>query len=74
MIFGIQISTMCENKKLNYLTGPSLKKGRQNHGCALMKKGKTPIIVAGGWGGLHYLSSVEIIDPSIDNNQWTQGK
>ena len=57
MIFGIQISSMCENKKLNYL-----------------KKGKTPIIVAGGWGGLHYLSSVEIIDPSIDNNQWTQGK
>ena len=45
------------------------------HGCALMKKGKNIlIVVAGGVNvNLYHLSSVEILDPSNDNNQWTLG-
>ena len=59
----------------DYITGPLLKTGRAYHGCALMKKGQTTLIViAGGENGYDVLSSVEILDPSNDNNQWTQGK
>ena len=55
----------------NYIKGPSLKNRRTVPGCALMKKGKnTLVVVAGGQDG-YYLSSVEILDPSHDNNQWT---
>ena len=59
----------------NYIKGPSLKIKRDDHGCALMRKGKnTLIVVAGGVDeNGNYLSSVEILDPSNDNNQWTLG-
>ena len=58
----------------DYITGPLLKNKRGFHGCSLMKKGQaTLIVIAGGYNG-NYLSSVEILDPSNDNNQWTQGK
>ena len=58
----------------NYIKGPSLKIKRDSHGCALMKKGKnTLIVVAGGVNENVPLSSVEILDPSNDNNQWTFG-
>ena len=59
----------------NYITGPSLKNSRGFHGCALMKNGQNyKIVVGGGWIGNDDLSSVEILDLSNDNNQWTQGK
>ena len=59
----------------NYIKGPSLKIKRKFHGCALMKKGKNTLIaVAGGVDeNVNYLSRVEILDPSNDNNQWTLG-
>lgn len=60
----------------SYVTGPSLKLPRGRHGCALMKNGdKSLIVIAGGysciWGD--YLTQVDILDPSNDNNQWTPG-
>jgi len=57
----------------NYITGPSLKNRRVGHGCALMKNGQNYLIVVGGGYNGDELSSVEILDPSNDNNQWTQG-
>ena len=59
----------------NYIKGPSLKIKRRYHGCALMKNGKnTLIVLAGGFDENDvFLSSVEILDPSNDNNQWTLG-
>ena len=50
--------------------GPSLNKGRCNHGCAKMTlNGRTILVVAGGFGAM---DSVEILDP-LGNNVWTQG-
>ena len=50
--------------------GPSLNKGRADHGCAKMTlNGRTILVVAGGFGAL---DSVEILDP-LGNNVWTQG-
>ena len=52
--------------------GPSLKKGREFHGCAKMTlNGRTLLVVAGGYTS-GYLDSVEILDPS-ENNVWTPG-
>ena len=51
--------------------GPSLKKGREFHGCAKMTlNGRTILVVAGG--GFGAMDSVEILDP-LENNVWTQG-
>ena len=54
--------------------GPSLNKGRINHGCAKMTiNGRTILVVAGGRGnGYENLDSVEVLDPS-ENNVWTPG-
>ena len=53
--------------------GPSLNKGRYNHGCAKMTlNGRTILVVAGGFGNGGRLDSVEILDP-LENNVWTQG-
>ena len=52
--------------------GPSLNKGRIDHGCAKMTlNGRTILVVAGGYNGGH-LDSVEILDP-LGNNVWSQG-
>ena len=54
--------------------GPSLKKERFCHGCAKMTvNGRTILVVAGGLSGYGgHLDSVEILDPS-ENNDWTPG-
>ena len=52
--------------------GPSLNVRRAHHGCAKMTlNGRTILVVAGG-EGFGYLDSVEILDPTKDNN-WTRG-
>ena len=52
--------------------GPSLNKGRYNHGCAKMTlNGRIVLVVAGGFDG-GPLDSVEILDP-LGNNVWTPG-
>ena len=57
-------------KEFQIKEGPSLNKGRINHGCAKMTlNGRTILVVAGGFGAM---DSVEILDP-LGNNVWTQG-
>ena len=53
--------------------GPSLNKGRADHGCAKMTiNGRTILVVAGGFGNGGHFDSVEILDPQ-GNNVWTLG-
>ena len=57
---------------LQIMEGPSLNKGRINHGCAKMTlNGRNILVVAGGFGNRR-LDSVEILDP-LENNVWTPG-
>ena len=53
--------------------GPPLNFRRQNHSCAKMTiNGRTILVVAGGCESGKPLDSVEILDPSTNNN-WTPG-
>ena len=54
--------------------GPQLMEKRWSHGCAMLRMGETDaIIVAGGYNGSEYFSSVEILDLSKIEKGWREG-
>jgi hypothetical protein len=59
----------------SWTEGPELKNKRRYHSCQRIKRNKESqemsIIVAGGWDGSSYLSSVEILDEGY--NEWQTG-
>ena len=58
----------------NHIEGPALNNKREDHACAVMSNGQqSNIVVAGGYrNGNGVLSSVEILDPTVNN--WIPGK
>jgi hypothetical protein len=56
--------------------GPSMITKRSSHSCGIFKstahQGQNVVIVAGGSNGLHFVDSVEFLDPTT--NTWTEGK
>ena len=58
--------------EITFSQGPSMFQSRYYHACGTISIGnKKLIIVAGGFIGAKGISSVEILDPSI--NQWVKG-
>ena len=56
-----------------HIDGPALKTNRAGHSCGVLSYGKqSKIVAAGGWDGNDRLSSVEILDPTV--NKWIAGK
>jgi N-acetylneuraminic acid mutarotase len=59
----------------SWTEGPELKIKRDRHSCGKLRRKKDSqemsIIVAGGWDGSSYLSSVEILDEG--SNKWLRG-
>jgi N-acetylneuraminic acid mutarotase len=59
----------------SWTEGPELKNKREYHSCGKIRRNKESqemtIIVAGGWDGSSYLSSVEILDEG--SNEWQTG-
>ena len=56
-----------------YIEGPALKNKRNVHACGVMSNGQqSKIVVAGGYTSSGGLSSVEIMDPTVNN--WIPGK
>ncbi len=59
----------------SWTEGPELKYKRGHHSCEKIRRNKDSqemsIIVASGWEGKSYLSSVEILDE--DSNEWQTG-
>jgi hypothetical protein len=59
----------------SWTEGPELKNKRRYHSCGKIRRNKESqemsIIVAGGYDGSSYLSSVEILDE--DSNEWQTG-
>ncbi len=59
----------------SWTEGPELKNKRRSHSCGKIRKDKESqemsIIVAGGYNGSFYLSSVEILDEG--SNEWQTG-
>jgi hypothetical protein len=59
----------------SWTKGPELKKKRGYHSCGKIRRNKESqeisIVVAGGYDGSSYLSSVEILDE--DSNEWQTG-
>ncbi len=59
----------------SWTEGPELKNNRVGHSCGKIRRNKESqemsIIVAGGFDGSSYLSSVEILDE--DSNEWQTG-
>ena len=54
----------------SWTKGPSMKGARSVHGCTVFDQ--SLVIVAGGWNDGTALSSVEILDPNM--NQWVPGE
>jgi hypothetical protein len=59
----------------SWTEGPELKNKREGHSCGKIRRNKESqemsIIVAGGWDGSSYLSSVEILDEG--SSEWQTG-
>ncbi len=59
----------------SWTEGPELKNKRAVHSCGIIRRNKESqemsIIVAGGYGGSSYLSSVEVLDEG--SNEWQTG-
>ena len=67
------------SNELAFTQGPSLISGRYKHQCGTMSIGTTKsiIVAAGGYNSNNddkYLTSVEILDPLGEGNQWVPGK
>merc|ERR1739847_2257 len=55
-----------------HIEGPALKNKRNGHSCGVMSNGQqSKIVVAGGFHGSVWLSSVEILDTNV--NKWIAG-
>ena len=57
-----------------FTPGPTMKTGREMHGCAILQNGSKSFgIVSGGYNGGEKLDSTEMIELDQESPTWTEG-